>query len=171
MISASRAGLRRRLASRARSCVVHGAELFDWSGMVHSGDKPHRIDEGLPGVALARQHASAFGREAVETSAPLSRLFHPLALQPPALLEAIEQGIQGRDVELQLAARLRLNQLADLVAVARARFDDRQDDELRRSLFELAVQHATVHSCHNHICYRRMNILASWVCANVTAGE
>ena len=31
--------------------------------------------------------------------------------------------------------------------------DDRQDDQLRRSLLQLTVQHPAIHRCHSHICY------------------
>src|SRR6185436_14167839 len=112
MISASRAGVSCNPARRARRSASH-------SGMVHSGNEAHGLDEGLPCAALTGQHFSAGGSQAVETASPLSRLLHPASLQPAAFLESVEKGIERRDVKLERAVRARLNQLADLVAVPR----------------------------------------------------
>src|SRR5688572_21603298 len=123
--------------------------------MVDSGDEPHRGDEGLPGSALAGEHPPALGGEPVETPAPLPRFLHPSALQPAALLEAIEEGVERGDVEFQLTGRSRLDQAADLVAVPGAALDDGEDDQLGRALLQLAVEHAAVNRCHRQIWYSR----------------
>ena len=47
------AGISRNPARCGRMCSVH-------SGMVDSRDEVHGVDEGLPGIALAREHAAAF---------------------------------------------------------------------------------------------------------------
>ena len=62
------------------------------------------LHERFPGFALLSENFSAFGRHAVVTPPPLALLFDPRALDPPALLEAIEQRIQGIDVKGQLSA-------------------------------------------------------------------
>ena len=81
--------------------------------MVHSSDKAHRGHERLPGVPLARQHAPALGGEPVETaSSALAGFLDPPSLQPAALLETVEQGIERGDVELQLAVRQSLDLFA-----------------------------------------------------------
>src|SRR3954462_2183739 len=107
--------------------------------MVDSGDEAHRRHERLPGVALAGEDAPPFRCKAIEAPAALAGLFHPTPLHPATLFEAVQQRIQRRDVELQLSTGTRFDQLADLVAVACARFDDRQDDELRRSFLQFTV--------------------------------
>src|SRR5215510_3549189 len=98
MISASRSGLKARDAIRARRCSFH-------SGMIDSGDEPHRVDKGFPCLALAREDAAAVGGQAVETSPSLAGLFDPPSLQPPAFFEPIEKRIQRRDVKLHLSGR------------------------------------------------------------------
>src|SRR2546425_13209115 len=51
--------------------------------------------------------------------APLSRLFDPLALKPPAFLRAIEQRIERCDVKAQRAFGAPLDRFADFVTVPR----------------------------------------------------
>src|SRR5262245_42603042 len=150
MTSASRAGVSRSDASRVRRSALQ-------LGMVDPRQQAHRLYERLPVIALPGEHAPAFGGEAVEAAAPLAGLLGPPALQPAALLEPVEQGIERRDVELEAAAGALLDQLADLVAVAGARLDHRQDDQLRGALFQLAIEHPAVNSSHSYICYSHDN--------------
>jgi hypothetical protein len=58
----------------------------------------------LPAAALRSQNLLAGGCEAVITPASLAALFNPSALNPSALFEAIEQGIEGCDIEADSAA-------------------------------------------------------------------
>src|SRR5262245_49496439 len=132
MISASRAGLSCRLARR-------GLRYSLQSGMVHSCDATHRVDEVLPRVALKRQDTAAFGRQTVETAATLTLFLHPFALQPASLLQPIKKRIERSDMKLQLSVGARFDELADLISVTSARFDDGEDDQFRRSLLQLAV--------------------------------
>ena len=129
--------------------------------MVDSRNETHRVDEDLPGVALAAKDVSAFARERVEAAPALAGLLHPPALEPAAFFESVQQRIERGDVELQPAGRARLDELADLVSVAGSGLDDRKDDQLRGPLLQLAVQHSGVNSCHSHICYRHANRRAS----------
>src|SRR6059036_3378976 len=133
MISASRAGLSDREASRTRRWSVH-------SGMVDSRDEAHRVDKGFPGLALADEDAAALGGQAVEAASSLAGLLHPPSLEPPAFFQPVEERIERRDMELQLPGRARLDQFADLISVTRARFNDREDDQLRRPLLQFAVE-------------------------------
>src|SRR5688500_12461424 len=106
MISASRAGLSDRASRRGRRCSVQ-------SGMIHSGDEAHCVDEGFPGLALPGQDSAALGGQTVEAAPSLSRLLHPSGLQPSPFLESIQEWIERGDVKLELPGRARLNQLAD----------------------------------------------------------
>src|SRR5262249_15226671 len=71
--------------------------------------------------------------------APLSRLLDPAALQPTALLEPVQERVERGDVEAHQAVRAGGDELADLVAVARPRLDEGQDEQLRAALDELLV--------------------------------
>src|SRR4026209_309035 len=112
MISASRVGLRRKVASRWRRSSFQ-------SGIVHSRDEAHRVNESLPRLTLADENPPPLGGEAVEAAPAVAGLFDPAAAPPAGLLAAGEQGVERRDVELQPPVRPRFDQLADLVAVPR----------------------------------------------------
>jgi hypothetical protein len=68
-------------------------------------------------------------RQLVEPAAAFVGFLDPGALDPATLLEALEQGVEGIDVKLQLAARTCLDQLAE---------------QFRRSPLQLAVERARV---------------------------
>src|SRR5687768_9604224 len=123
MISRSRSGRSLSEASRVATSALQ-------SGMILLRNPLDRVNEFGPVAALRRQHAAAFGCQPVEPAPALVRLLDPLAGDPAALLEAVEQRIERRHLELQPAARALLDQLADLVAVTRACFHQRQDQQL-----------------------------------------
>src|SRR5687768_14786130 len=126
MISASRLGEIRKEDNRVRTSRAQ-------SGMFVSGDTPHRLHECRPRLPLLRKHAPPFGRDLVEAAAPLVGLFDPRALYPSTLLEAIEQGIERIDMERELAAGPRVDQLTQLVAMPRPRIEQREDEQLSGS--------------------------------------
>ena len=70
--------------------------------MFVSSDAAHGLDECCPRLALLGQYAAPFPGHLVEPAAPLAGLLDPGALDPSALLEAIEQRIERIDVERQL---------------------------------------------------------------------
>src|SRR5262245_10563001 len=123
--------------------------------MFGSCDLADRLDERGPRLALPREHAASLSRDFVVAPSPLARLFHPRALDPRALFESVEQRVQRVDVEGELAARARLDQLAQLVAMSRAGVEQREDQQLRRAFLQLAVQGAGVDVCHRQIIYRQ----------------
>src|SRR5882762_626207 len=123
------------------------------SGMFGLRDLVNGVDELAPVVTLCGEHVPAFGGQAVEAAPALARLLDPLARDPPALLEAIEEGIEGGDLELEAAAGACLDQLADLVAVARARLDERQDQQLGAAFLQLAIEHPR-YMPHSDILYK-----------------
>src|SRR5262245_31427223 len=136
-------GDRRSEDKRGRTCRPQ-SRSGEESGMFAAGDSRHRLHECRPGLSLLRQDAPPFGRQLVETAAPFVRLLDPRPFDPAALLEAVEQRIQGIDVELQGAARPRLDQLAQVVAMPGARIEQRQNEQLCGSALELAVKRAGV---------------------------
>src|SRR5262245_18048322 len=110
-MAASRATSRPRPASRSRMD-------FDQSGMLGLRDSLDRLDEGAPGVALRPQHPSPGRRQTVVAAPALRGFLDPPAFDPSALLEAVEEGIQGRHVEAQRSLGATLDELADFVTVA-----------------------------------------------------
>src|SRR5262245_7278425 len=108
--------------------------------MLGLGDAPHRFDEGRPGALLHAQRLPAGRRDPVVAAAALRGLFDPSAPDEAPRLEAIEQRIERGDVEGERAAGPRLDQLADLVAMAGPVLDEGQDEQLRRPLLELPVE-------------------------------
>ena len=104
---AARAPRRSRSRGSARDAATTGAagHVVLQSGMLVSRHAPHGLHERRPRPSLLSQDASAFRRELVDAAAALVGLLDPRALDPPALLEAIQQGIERIDVELELAAR------------------------------------------------------------------
>jgi len=73
------------------------------------------------------------------------------SVTPAAFLEAIAQRVERVDMEGQLPLRARVNQLAELVAVARPRLQQRQDEELGGAALQLAIEGSRVHICHEQI--------------------
>src|SRR5262245_55359193 len=122
--------------------------------MVLSGDQAHGLYEVPPGLALAVEDAASSRSESVKAAPPLARLFHPASLQPSAFLQSVEQRVERGHMEREMSVRAALDQFADLVTVPRSRLENRQDDEFRRALLQLAIQDPLVVIWHSHICYR-----------------
>src|SRR3989442_3261440 len=135
MISVSRVGGRRSDDTR-----VHTSRAQ--SGMFDSRDAPHGLHECGPRLSLLCKHASPFSRDLVEPATPLGGLFDPGAPDPSTLLEAIEQRIERIDVERQLAAGPRVDQLTQFVAMAGPRVEHPEGEPLRGTLLSLAVDNA-----------------------------
>src|SRR5438128_10745014 len=108
-MSSMRAGSASTPASRARSSGVQSGRAA--SGIARLQDAVHAGHELRPRAALLLQHLLAFGGHPVVATASLSRLLDPAALNPAAVLEAIEQGIERRGLEPHGAARPRVEQL------------------------------------------------------------
>src|SRR5258705_13651177 len=135
MISRSRAGRSARRASRDASAGFQ-------SGMFGPRDLLNGVHEFAPVVPLRRQDLPALASEAIEAAPALAGLLDPLAHDPAPLLEPVEQGIQGRDLELHPPAGARLDQLADLVPMPGPGLHEGQDQQLRAAFLELPVEHA-----------------------------
>src|SRR5687768_12529525 len=125
--------------------------------MFASRDAADGLDECLPRLQLLGEHAATLGGDLVEASAPFVGLFDPGAPDPATLLQAIEQWIQGIDVERQLSVGSRVDQLAELVAVPGARLEQREDQQLRGSSLQLTVERPRVYTCHRQIVCRQVS--------------
>src|SRR3989442_15476903 len=99
--------------------------------MAKSGDTVQRQEDRVTGGMLFRERASARPREAVITAPPLPSTFDPASFDQALLFEAIERRIQRGGVKRDGAVRSLFDQLADLVAMALAFIQQRQDKKLR----------------------------------------
>src|SRR5688572_6993813 len=106
--------------------------------MLASDDLADGADERVPAAAPLCQRFLSFARDLVDASAPFARLLRPAPLDPAALLQLVEQRIERGGVKRDRPTRPLLDQRRDVIAVARAHFDQRQDEEFGAALFELA---------------------------------
>src|ERR1051326_1572995 len=104
-------------------------------------------DELPPRAAMQGESGLSCGRQTIEAAAPLAGLLHPFTFHQPLTLEAIEHRVERCNVELELAFRLRFDQLGELVTVSRTGFKKRLEDHFRAAL--LAV--ARVYISRSHI--------------------
>src|SRR5688572_29644510 len=106
--------------------------------MLASDDLADGADERVPAAAVLGERLLSCRGDPVDAAAPLARLLRPAALNPAALLQLVEQRIERGGVKRDCAARSLLDQGGDVVAVPRAHFDERQDEEFGAPLLELA---------------------------------
>src|SRR5450759_2404665 len=97
-ISASRAGARFKPASCRRIGSFQ-------SGIFDSGDAAGGLDEGLPALPLGSQDFPYLSGQQVIAAPALAALFDPSALNPAALLQAIQQRVERRRVKSERAVR------------------------------------------------------------------
>jgi len=93
------------------------------SGILDSGDPADGLNEIAPAITLRGENFFPRRRKPVITASALPRFLDPPAPNPTAFLESIKQGIKRGDIEAERAARSQLDQLADVVPVARSIFD------------------------------------------------
>src|SRR4029079_13267712 len=98
-------------------------------------------DELPPPPAYPRPRLPAHRRQPVVPPPALAGALHPAPGDEALVLEAAQDGGERCDPESQLAARRALDLLADLVAVARPSFEERQHEHFRAALLELAAEH------------------------------
>src|SRR6516225_9152528 len=99
--------------------------------MLRSFDRPgnaiHRLNKRLPATPLRGQNLTSRRGQAVVATPPLPHLFHPSALNPAALLQAIEQRIERGHMKAQRASGALFNQFTDLVAMPRPSLHEREN--------------------------------------------
>src|SRR5215831_1524254 len=94
------------------------------SGELDAGHLAERRDQARPVGPLLAEHAAPGLGDAVVAAPALPGLLDPPPLDPPALLEAVERGVERGERKAQAAAAAGLDQLADLVAVVALVLDD-----------------------------------------------
>jgi hypothetical protein len=107
--------------------------------MFYSRDAADSGHEVFPTLLFRAEHPAPFRSEAVIPAAALLRLLDPLALDPALSFEAVEQGIQGGDMEAQGAAGADLDQFRDVVTVTGLGFEEREDQELGAAFLPFRV--------------------------------
>lgn len=116
------------------------------SGGTKSRDLVERVEEFAPHAAAIAEHGAAVGGEPIEPAAPLARFFDPSPLDPPSLLEFVEQRIQGRGLKLEPSIGTLLDQLRNLVTVPLRTLEHGQDQELRAPFLQRPGRHLSW--CH-----------------------
>src|SRR5215470_6525113 len=96
--------------------------------MAKLGDAVERGKERFPAPALGIERGPARGGQAVAASAAGAGALDPAALDQAAALEAVERGIERCDVESERTVGSAIDQLGQLVAVAVALLEQREDD-------------------------------------------
>jgi hypothetical protein len=123
--------------------------------MVASRHASYSFHKCSPRPQLLSKHTPAFSRDLIEPAAPLLWFLNPSALDPPPLLETVEQGIKRIDVERQLTARAGVDEFAQLIAMAGPGVKQRKDKKLGRSPLQLAIKRPGVDICHEQIVRRQ----------------
>src|SRR5262245_41152380 len=97
--------------------------------MFESRGLRERRHERGPSAALRAQPFPAVSSETVIAAAALTGFFDPPPVDPLAILELVEQGIERRDMERQQPARLARDLARDVITMELAVFERRQDQE------------------------------------------
>src|SRR5688572_4656462 len=114
------------------SLVLGTGLLFFRRGGVHDAtDGVHHL---RPSVTLARQLRLAHRRQAVILRSLVGLAHVPLRFQPPALLQAVQCGIEGPCFNLEQVIGLRADRLSDAVPMLRAPLESPQDQHVERAL-------------------------------------
>src|SRR5262245_9442232 len=113
--------------------------------MLDSREVANEREELPPLFALRGEDLAAGRRDLVVAAPALSGFFDPTALDPFALFQLVERGVERREVERQRAAGSRLDELRELVAMARLVLEKGEDDELGGALLRLADRAGEFH--------------------------
>src|ERR1700722_11756870 len=81
--------------------------MFFQSDIIDSCNAPDGVGELLPALALRRENLTALHGEAKEAAPSLACLLAPPPADPSTPFQAVEQGIERRDVKPQPAFRTR----------------------------------------------------------------
>src|SRR5437867_3181991 len=142
-------------ASRSRSArrrLTSGLQ----SRILGSHDAAHRFHELRPASAPGPEDVLPLRGQAVIASASLPGLLHPAAQDPPSLLEAVEEGVEGRHVEAKRPPGAGLDQAAEVVAVAGLALDQGKDEQLGAALLEVRARHGVpLYIVRRHMATKR----------------
>src|SRR5215207_5657491 len=94
------------------------------------------FDEAVPAARLDREMLATKRGERVEPRATIIVGYSPRTLDPLALLQSLERGIEGPVVDEERVSRSCLDCDGDAVAVVRPKGQDAEDEQIERSLEE-----------------------------------
>src|SRR4030095_7345344 len=122
--------------------------------MFESRGLRQRGDERGPSSALCAKRLPADSSETVITAAPLSRVFDPSPVDPLAILELVEQGIERRHVERQQPARFARDLAGDVIAVELAVFERGENEDFGAALARRGPDDRISHMWQSYISSR-----------------
>src|SRR5215471_1389011 len=102
-----------------------------------SGDRKHKIG---PAIALVLQHFLSFGSEPIVAPSALSVLFDPSPSDEASLFEAVEQWVERGNIEFEETFRALFDQLANLITVAWALLNKREDKQFCTTLLQFSFE-------------------------------
>jgi hypothetical protein len=102
-----------------------------------SVDCMHKIG---PTVALVFQHFLPVGSELIVAPSALSRPFDPSPSDEAPPFEAVEQWVERGNIEFEETLRALFDQLADLITVAWAVLDEREDEQFRTAFLQFPFE-------------------------------
>src|SRR5688572_3297148 len=121
------------------------------SGIADPRDPTHGLVERLPAASLAAEECAPATRQTVVPTTALPSLFGPPALDQPPFLQAVQQRIQRRHTKVERARRARVDEFRDLVAVPRAVFEQRQNQQLGRALLPFTIVVVSAHTLDSNM--------------------
>src|SRR2546423_6064185 len=126
-MSDSRAGSTSSGTRRARTSAFQ-------SGMADPRDAVQRREERVPAAALRIERRPTVDGQPIETPPPCASLLDPPAVNQPAVFEAVERGVERRDVERERAVRSVVDEARDFVPGAIPLLHPRENHDLRAAL-------------------------------------
>ena len=140
----------------------------------HAADGVHQL---APPRFFANELLLAFGREAIELRALVGLAHTPLGLQPSALHEALQRGIERAGFDLEQVIRLRPDRLADAVAVLGPPLQGAENEHVEGALEQLqapvvgVLGHSRRQSTALDVGRLRLVPRLRWPCGPATARQ
>src|SRR5690348_16771611 len=100
-------------------------------------DSADRVHEARPAILFAQQLGLARGRQLVVLRALVRFADSPLGLQPAALHQAVEGGVERTGFDLEEVVRLRADRQTDSVSVPRPPLQGAEDQHVEGALEQL----------------------------------
>ena len=94
-------------------------------------------------LEVALQRAAARGRQPVTAAAAFTGLFQPAPGDKAPVFQAEQNRVQRADTETDLALGALLDQLADVVSMARPPFQQSEHQQLRTTLAQVTIEHTS----------------------------
>jgi hypothetical protein len=103
----------------------------------NSADCKHKIG---PAAALVFQHFLSYGSEPIVSASALSLPLDPSPSDEASLFEAVEQWVERGNIEFEEPLRALFDQLANLITVAWALLNKREDKQFCTTLLQFSLE-------------------------------